>query len=270
MFEQTLFSSDKNRQQADQLGLQQLTQNMIAEGMQVSDDNPLEGLAGRTALVKSLAQVIESQADKFGEDKRLGNLYHYVVKHAKNDDGKIDAPKVLAIILETFANIWPGRINIGGENLGDVWSHSTLSGPELTKNLIPFHKLSQWLTYSLLEPLQTQGLEITGLDKLTGLAEYRNGGLLLDFELINLKNPGLATQAHAPESELIIEWRALTICLLDLLWQTALTQLNTSKETFPLVAFLEAGTWKAGRAIAKTKRADGGPPLTIISDGTVF
>jgi hypothetical protein len=35
---------------------------------------------------------------------------------------------------------------------------------------------------------------------------------------------------------------------------------------------LEAATWKGGREIAKTLRADtgGGPPLEIISDGTVF
>jgi len=33
---------------------------------------------------------------------------------------------------------------------------------------------------------------------------------------------------------------------------------------------LEGGTWAAGRIIAREKRADGGPPFQISSDGTVF
>ena len=43
---------------------------------------------------------------------------------------------------------------------------------------MPFHKLSQWLAYSLIEPLEEAGIAVTGLDELTALAEYRNGGLL--------------------------------------------------------------------------------------------
>jgi hypothetical protein len=39
---------------------------------------------------------------------------------------------------------------------------------------------------------------------------------------------------------------------------------------FPLGALLEGGTWAAGRKLAKEKRSDSAPPLTIISDGTVF
>ena len=47
---------------------------------------------------------------------------------------------------------------------------------------VPFHKLSQWLTYSLLEPfMETLHLTFDGLELLTGLAEYRNGGLFVDF-----------------------------------------------------------------------------------------
>jgi len=42
--------------------------------------------------------------------------------------------------------------------------------------IVPFHKLTQWLTYSLLEPLETAGLTVVNLDELTALPEYRNGG----------------------------------------------------------------------------------------------
>jgi hypothetical protein len=40
---------------------------------------------------------------------------------------------------------------------------------------VPLHKLSQWLSYSLIEPLQEAGIEVVEIDGLTGLAEYRNG-----------------------------------------------------------------------------------------------
>jgi hypothetical protein len=38
----------------------------------------------------------------------------------------------------------------------------------------------------------------------------------------------------------------------------------------PLASVLEGGTWAAGREIARRIRPDGGPPLSIVSDGTVF
>jgi hypothetical protein len=38
----------------------------------------------------------------------------------------------------------------------------------------------------------------------------------------------------------------------------------------PLAHVLEGGTWDAGRAIAKERRPDGGPPIRIQSDGTVY
>jgi hypothetical protein len=54
---------------------------------------------------------------------------------------------------------------------------------------MPFHKLSQWLTYSLLEPFEWAGVPVHGLDALTGLPEYRNGGLLLDAACCSPKTP---------------------------------------------------------------------------------
>ena len=55
---------------------------------------------------------------------------------------------------------------MGGVNLGDVWRHSQITGPGLTAGLVPFHKLSQWLTYSLIEPMLVAGITVTGLDEL--------------------------------------------------------------------------------------------------------
>jgi hypothetical protein len=43
-----------------------------------------------------------------------------------------------------------------------------------------------------------------------------------------------------------------------------------SAEQLPLARVLEGGSWRAGRLIARELRPDGGPPLQIHSDGTVF
>jgi hypothetical protein len=108
------------------------------------------------------------------------------------------------------------------------------------------------------------------LNELTGLAEYRNGGLLLDSDLITPKDVSAFDKPVHPDSKLVIEWRALTVHLLDEIAKRVQAQLGLSPEKFPLVKVLEGGTWWAGRKIAREKRSDGRPPVELVSDGTVF
>jgi hypothetical protein len=136
--------------------------------------------------------------------------------------------------------------------------------------LVPFHKLSQWLAYSLAEPLQLVGFEVTDLDGLTGLAEYRNGGLFLDCGVLEARDPELARMRLDAGSEPVVEWRALTVILLDRLAARVREMLGLNAGEFPLAKVLEGGSWAAGREIAAERRPGGGPPLTIDSDGTVF
>jgi hypothetical protein len=134
---------------------------------------------------------------------------------------------------------------------------------------MPLHKLSQWLTYSLLEPLEWAGVTVTGLDTLTGLPEYRNGGLLLDAGALRLKDAALAARTWHAGDEFIVEWRALTVALLDELAPLVRERLGLDASQMPLACVLEGGTWAAGRVLAQRLRA-GAPPLAIASDGTVF
>jgi hypothetical protein len=136
--------------------------------------------------------------------------------------------------------------------------------------LVPFHKLSQWLTYSLFEPLEEYGLQVVGIDQLTGLAEYRNGGLFLDGGVLSLKDPAAAAVEHSPSSEIIVEWRALTVILLDRVAVLLREMLGKNDVELPLAKVLQGGTWSVGRTMATGRRAGGGPPLKIQSDGTVF
>ena len=139
----------------------------------------------------------------------------------------------------------------------------------LAAGWVPFHKLSQWLTYSLLEPFQWAGCVVEGLDALTGLPEYRNGGLLLDGGVLRLRDASLARITYTPADPLVVEWRALTVALLDELAPLVCEALGLDARTTPLACVLEGGTWAAGRVLAQRLRG-GTPPLSIDSDGTVF
>jgi hypothetical protein len=108
------------------------------------------------------------------------------------------------------------------------------------------------------------------VDGLTGLAEYRNGGLFVDTGVLRLTDPGASGRTHNVSDPLIVAWRSMTVALLDRLAPRVRDLLGVGAEEFPLARMLEGGTWIAGRRIAAELRADGGPPFAIISDGTVF
>lgn len=265
MFADGSFSNNGDLK-ADGNKLKTVQASDIESSFQVNSSNPLVAAEGRALLLRSLGECTSSKTDIF-KDGRPGNLVdHLISKHGM----KFKAQDVLKAVLEHFGDIWPSRINLDGTNLGDVWSHSLLKTDEENSALIPFHKLSQWLTYSLIEPMLDAGIEIDGVEDLTGLAEYRNGGLILDLDLISLKDKSLLEKAHKPDSEVIIEWRALTIIMLDKIADNVRGKLKLSPQELPLAKVLEGGTWWAGRKIAAAKRSDSSPPLKLDSDGTVF
>jgi len=118
--------------------------------------------------------------------------------------------------------------------------------------------------------LEWAGFAVVEPDRLTGLAEYRNGGLFLDLGVLEPKHPAIRGEAHAPDAEVIVEWRALTLCLLDRIAPLVRERLGVEEESFPLAKVLEGGTWAAGRRAAAERRPDGGPPIRLESDGAVF
>jgi len=252
---------------ADASALAAVDRDALARAFQVRDDNPLAGLDGRAELLRRLGRSIATKP-MFGTPARVGNLYDQLAGQAQ--DGRLPAPAILAAVLEGFAEIWPGRIELGGVNLGDVGRHPAAGGEGPTAGLVPFHKLSQWLAYSLVEPLEEAGIEVTGLDRLTALAEYRNGGLLIDLGVLVPKHAGVLAGPHEGASEVVVEWRALTVALIDELADRIRQKLGMSAAELSLPKILEGGTWSAGRKIAAELRPGGGPPLQVVSDGTLF
>jgi hypothetical protein len=276
MFAAGAFSSDPNHAplRADAAGLVAMTAGRLSEGFQVATENPLVGVDGRVVLMQGLGRALRMRPDLFGDGTpRPGNLVAYFrrLHHAEaHAPPRVRAAEVLRAVLRGFGPIWPGRVTFEGINLGDVWSHPALGARGSFESLVPFHKLSQWLTYSLVEPLVEAGIHITHLEELTGLPEYRNGGLLLDLGLIVPKEATLLDRAHTPDSDVIVEWRGLTVALLDRIGERVRTTFGKSPSEFPLAKVLEGGTWSAGRRIAAARRPGGAPPLQIESDGTVF
>jgi hypothetical protein len=252
-----LFSADPAQPwRADAAALSGLRAEALAEAMQHRDGNALAGFAGRLDLLRRLGEVAQDNQAVFGRPARLGNLYDY---WSRQGDA-IAAPALLRTLLVALGPIWPGR------PLGDCGRHRTVLGD----GLVPFHKLSQWLAYSLVEPLQDAGIAVTELDGLTGLAEYRNGGLFIDLRVIEPRDPVLMTRVLDPMDEAVVEWRALTVALLDRLAEKVRQALGKKENEFPLACLLEGGSWAAGREVALSLCPDGRPPLSVASDGTLF
>ena len=264
-----LFSSDAaSPLQADAGALQRITAEQLGAAFQVTTSNPLVGLEGRAALLRRLGHALQDQPELFGPQARPGHLFDLLTQGKKT----ILAHDILAVLLTGLGQIWPAQNAIEGTALGDCWRHPDArseSPGSASDGWMPFHKLSQWLTYSLLEPFQWAGIQVDGLDALTGLPEYRNGGLFLDAGVLRLRDAAQADRLHAAGDELIVEWRALTVALLDELAPLVREQLGLTTAQMPLACVLEGGTWAAGRVLAQQLH-QGLPPLNIQSDGTVF
>jgi Protein of unknown function (DUF1688) len=267
LFSTGFFSSDHSMPwRADAPGLLAVSDERLGVALQVSESNPLPGVAGRAALLRELGRALQRQPELFGAcPPRPGHLLDAL--RARSGRGRVDAAEVLGCVLAGLGPIWPGRLERGGVNLGDVWPHPAAGGTGPAAGLVPFHKLSQWLTYSLVEPLGEAGLAVAGVERLTGLAEYRNGGLLLDTGALAPRHGAVMRERHRPDDEVVVEWRALTVALLDRLVPMVRERLGVGD--LSLASMLEGGTWIAGRRLADAKRG-GAAPIGVESDGTVM
>ena len=272
MFASGIFSSDPfDPLRADARALAGLTMEELADAFQVDASNPLVGLDGRLGLVTRLGQVVALRSDVFGADDgslRPGGLVDHLFRLFP--DGRVPAAAVLEVLLDALGGVWPGRYVLGGVPLGDTWIHERLGDEGPTSGLVPLHRPAQWLAHSLLEPLTWAGLEIVDLDGLTGLTDYRNGGLMIDSGLLQLRDRAALGRVHPIDDELVVEWRALTVALIDRLAGVVRQHLGRNAWNFPLTCVLEGGTWRAGRRLAREIRPDGSPPLMVESDGTVM
>ncbi|MGA2562338.1 MAG: DUF1688 family protein [Steroidobacteraceae bacterium] len=271
LFERGLLSADPaDPLRVDAAALQRLDTRVINEAFQVTSGNPLSGAAGRATLLNRLGTLLQDRPDLFAlsDSPRPGGLYDVFARRASQ--GPLSAGAILETLLDALGPIWPDRPVLGGVSLGDCWPHPALRSEIPAQRYVPLHKLTQWLTYSLIEPLELAGVKVSRVEELTGLAEYRNGGLFIDTAVLSPRDSAAFSQTYAVSDPFVVGWRALTVAMLDRLAPHVRARLGVTEDAFSLAHMLEGGTWAAGRLIARDRRADGGAPFRIISDGTVF
>jgi hypothetical protein len=263
---------------ADAAALRKVDARALHAAFQSSPDNPLLGAEGRATLLNRLGAVIEARPEAFAsmDMPRPGGLFDAMAARAQHVPAarvhavRMHAATILATLLDALGPIWHNRPALDGVPLGDCWPHPAFQGATAADHFVPLHKLSQWLSYSLLEPLERAGVSVDDIDELTGLAEYRNGGLFVDLGVLVPRDPAAWIRAHDVSSPFVVGWRALTVALLDRIAPLVRERLGVSAPSFPLACVLEGGTWAAGRLIALERRPGGLPPFQISSDGTVF
>ncbi|PLB35748.1 URC4/urg3 family protein [Aspergillus candidus] len=300
MFKSGLFSSDPTEPcQVDGAGLKKITVDVLAKGMQHSEGNQLAGIEGRAGLLIRLSEALNNQ-DFFGVDARPGNMLDYLLCHPSTLASSVPIVPITTlwtVLMDGLTPIWPpSRTQVDGLSIGDAWPCSTLppSPPaQPWENIVPFHKLTQWLCYSIMVPMsRLMKIHFAGSELLTGLPEYRNGGLLIDMGLLTLRDEDLERGVAAykqnaqirgqpsvevvpffsADDDVVVEWRAVTVGFLDDLLDEVNSQLGLrGEDQLTLAQMLEAGSWKGGREIAEVSRPNTKePPIMIRSDGTVF
>lgn len=199
----------------------------------------------------------------------------------------VPLPVLWNVLMDGLTSIWPSsRTKINGVALGDAWPcqsmpqpspgspnpglspfPQTQNSPAPWESILPFHKLTQWLCYSLMHPMQSLlRIHFAGTELLTGLPEYRNGGLFIDLGVLTLKDEdnrrGLKNYAEnskvsgsdgvevapmfKPSDDVIVEWRGVTVGFLDLLRVEVNKALKSelAGNELSLPQLLEAGSWK--------------------------
>ncbi|KAK3325959.1 hypothetical protein B0H66DRAFT_144246 [Apodospora peruviana] len=321
MFKTGLFSGDSsNKMQVDKVGLQNLTVEQLAHGLQSGPGNEMAGLEGRAQLLIRLGKALDEKKEYFGENGRPGNLLDHILSHPATQASSViivPIPVLWNVLMNGLAPIWPpSRTAINGVSLGDAWPCSSMPQPAQSptsptfspfpnttgqsngvapwESILPFHKLTQWLTYSLMQPMQSiMKIHFAGQELLTGLPEYRNGGLFIDLGVLTLKQedeerglthyteycqrtstqPIEVAPMFDPGDDVVVEWRGVTVGFLDRLCVEVNKALRNELAggELSLAQVLEAGSWKGGREMAEMSRPNTKePPILIDSDGTVF
>ncbi|WP_205470634.1 DUF1688 family protein [Breoghania sp. L-A4] len=265
-----LFSADPvDPLRADATALARLGDEELASGLQHGEGNELAGFEGRCALLRRLGEAVALRDTLFsaGSDLRPGCLFDALIDEG---DAPLAADHILAVILDALAPIWPERVAVDGIPLGDTWRYTeTLTGGA-NGDLVPLHTMAQALVLSLVEPLLWAGVAVDDFDGLTGLADLVHGGLFVDAGVLVPRDPDALSIAWDAGAAFVLEWRALTVALLDRLAARVRALAELDAHELPLACVMQGGTVPLARKIALEKRDAGRPPLGIATDGTVI
>lgn len=272
-FASGLFSSRDDRPlQVDAEGLRALQPDHLALAFQSSPRHGLHGLEARAVLLRRLGEVLQENPEVFGAPGRPGGLIDlFITPYGVGVPGTADvrAHDILSQMLPCLSGLWPMGHQIAGIPIGDCWRHAAVRAEGLTDGWVPFHQQLQWLTYSLVEPFESAGVQVRGLDALTALPGRHTSSLLIDTGVLHLRDPHIATELREPGDEAIVEWRALTLALHDELAPRIREHLGFNARHCPMGCILEGGTRAAGQMLSARLR-NGAPALRVADSGLGF
>jgi hypothetical protein len=148
------------------LGLSKITPEQISIAMQVSPTNPMDGIEGRSGLLVRLGAVLTDPSNSayftstIDGTSRPGHIVDYLLSHPTSQQVPSPNSYKIAVQIDTLweivvvglSGVWPAaRTKVDGISLGDVWPAACLTKGGDGEDLVSFHKLSQWLSYSLIE-----------------------------------------------------------------------------------------------------------------------
>ncbi|KAI9664274.1 MAG: hypothetical protein M1831_002453 [Alyxoria varia] len=292
-FRSGFFSSHPDQpHQVDAGKLRTVALPEMESAFHANHSNPMEGLQGRVTLLNNMSKALTANPQFFGSSARPGNMLDSLLSASSYSKGRysISVEILWNVLLEGFSQIWPGtRTQWEGKALGDAWHCESMPfAPTDWRSIVPFHKLSQWLAYSVIQLIERMmPVDFFGKEHLTGLPEYRNGGLFVDLGVLQLRSAEVlrgfecykeSLPANQQSEDLmpmfkadddaIVEWRAATVGLLDVLHKRVNEYLGLEGGSrLSLAQVLEAGSWKSGREVAREKRPDTStPPIITMSD----
>ncbi|KAK6084643.1 urg3 [Seiridium cupressi] len=287
MFKAGTYNS-KQLHSVDAVSLKGLTEEVFSKHFQITPENPMVGVASRVNLLNAVGQSLLDYSTQVFKDSRIGSLVDYLIENAR-EPNTLDYEDLWTILQGVLIPSWPkDRTHIAGTPIGDAWPLKVLADKakkegnnKETAGIIPFHKLTQWLGYSLTVPFaRVLSFKVINDNLGTGLPEYRNGGLFYDLGALKLKPDTLKAGQQASGQDLplykatgdtIVEWRAMTVALLDELHKLVSAHFAKEEVKLSLAQVLEAGSWLGGRELAAKLRPETkSSPILFEGDGTLF
>ena len=272
MFEAGAFSADPaDPLRADAERLMHLKSDDVAHGMQSMVGNRLVGVEGRAALLASLGAAVAAKPDVFAREDsaRPGGLFDHLAAQA--EDGRLAAPRILEAVLDASG---PHLAEPADARRRAARRHLAASRDQARRR----HQRPR------ADP-QAVAVAVLFADRAAAMVRHRGhrhrrphgAGRIPQWRSVRglpaccgcaiPKRRSIRTRS---DSELVVEWRALTVALLDEVASLIRARQGLTIDDFPLARVLEGGTWAAGRRLARDKRPDGAPPIAVASDGTVF
>lgn len=248
MFAAGSFSADPaDPLRADAHALIRLEEDEIVWGLQLDRNRDSDTIKSATELLRRLGEASGLRPDLFEVDgaTRPGHVVDRFF--ADNASKPVELTALLEALLDGLSPMWQGGAQLDDVTLGDAWRHSSLLQDQDAPGIVPFHLPAQEMAYALVEPFAWVGIEIAGLDGLTGLANLEHAALFLDNGVLALKEAPDAEPEGPASLDRAIELRALTVALLDRLAEALREELDAPEGALPLTCIMEGGTMPAGR-----------------------